>query len=220
MVDSSPAVRGTPPPPGRFLFMEPTPEQIADIQDIAGIVARNYSRRMGVFGAIEADDLHATALLGAYRGHLSFQPSKGAQYRTWLSVNAAGAVRHYIRDQVSLVHIPRPLKERLAKAGQLPPPPISLDKAFDTRGYSGDDESVSLHDAIPAPTDLALLALEVGDGIRRNVSVRDRHMLGLYYIEGKTQTEVGQAVGVSQKAVSRTLRRLVPRLRAVLAEGA
>jgi RNA polymerase sigma-B factor len=47
----------------------------------------------------------------------------------------------------------------------------------------------------------------------RQLSARERKVLGLRFIEDMTQTQIAQEIGVSQMQVSRILRRALSRLR-------
>lgn len=61
----------------------------------------------------------------------------------------------------------------------------------------------------------ALVQRQVLDGLLTRLSDADRRLVQLYYLEGRTQTEVARLTGTSQVSVSRHLARVLARLRAM-----
>ena len=90
--------------------------------------------------------------------------------------------------------------------------PLSLD------GLAGDDERSGMEHLL-AVTDEDLDRAEdrvcLSEALGR-LPEEERQLLVLRFVEGRTQREIGELVGVSQMQVSRSLRRITARLRAEL----
>ena len=93
--------------------------------------------------------------------------------------------------------------------------PLSLDKPV------GDDGAVTIGDLVADPVDRfsdaedrALLAPAL-----RRLSVRDRRVLHLRFVEDRSQREIGDEMGVTQMQVSRWLVRILAELRERLTAG-
>lgn len=90
--------------------------------------------------------------------------------------------------------------------------PLSLDLTFD-----GPD-SRPLADQLAVPdTELESVAERVTlGGAMRRLSVADRRLIQMRFVEGMTQKQIGQNLGVSQMQVSRLVRAVVTRLRGLM----
>ena len=87
--------------------------------------------------------------------------------------------------------------------------------SLDAPRDDGDDESGTLVDVLGSDDgryELVDQTVTVAEAARQ-LSVRERKVLGLRFIEDMTQTQIAQEIGVSQMQVSRILRRALGRLR-------
>lgn len=87
--------------------------------------------------------------------------------------------------------------------------------SLDAPRDEGDDESGTLVDVLGEEDgryELIDQTVTVSEAARQ-LSARERKVLGLRFIEDMTQTQIAQEIGVSQMQVSRILRRALSRLR-------
>lgn len=82
--------------------------------DLVHRIARNYSH------AVQShyDDLVQVGSIGLLRAIDRFDPARKTQFRTYASHLITSEIRHYLRDQVSTVRLPRDLQELLPKVRQ------------------------------------------------------------------------------------------------------
>ncbi|MCU4183111.1 sigma-70 family RNA polymerase sigma factor [Acidiferrimicrobium sp. IK] len=90
---------------------------------------------------------------------------------------------------------------------------VRLDAPSDNDGTALIDETA----ADPRSQPEAVLDRVALEGYLPGLGERDRRILGLVYLEGCTQAEVGRRIGLSQMQVSRVLKGLLERMRAELA---
>lgn len=80
---------------------------------------------------------------------------------------------------------------------------------------NGDDESSSVIDSFHSDDEDLLAAndrMVLADAMQK-LSDTERDLLTMYYVDGRTQKEIGERLGISQVQVSRLLRRAEARLR-------
>lgn len=97
--------------------------------------------------------------------------------------------------------------------------PASLDRPLDSAEPG--DARVRTLGATLGEEDVELDRCEIRIALRpllRRLPARDREVLRLRFVEGLTQREVGEAIGVTQMQVSRILSRILATLRAQLGE--
>lgn len=93
--------------------------------------------------------------------------------------------------------------------------PVSLDTRVN--GEDGDKDA-ALYDAIPADSDV-FEKFEDAEALKTEVNKLDpveRKVINLRFVQGKSQSEVGKILGVSQMFVSRAERKIVEKLRDAL----
>ncbi|HET8598912.1 MAG TPA: SigB/SigF/SigG family RNA polymerase sigma factor [Segeticoccus sp.] len=95
---------------------------------------------------------------------------------------------------------------------------LSLDGPV--RQSSGDDVSASLSDTVGAPDDGFELVVERVSAapLLASLSERDQRVLALRYLDGCTQQQIADEIGVTQMQVSRLLSRSLQRLQALAAQ--
>ena len=80
---------------------------------------------------------------------------------------------------------------------------------------NGDDESSSVIDSFRSDDEDLLAAndrMVLADAMQK-LNSTERDLLMMYYVDGKTQKEIGESLGISQVQVSRQLKRAEARLR-------
>jgi RNA polymerase sigma-B factor len=90
---------------------------------------------------------------------------------------------------------------------------LSLDRPSDV------DDALTLADVVADTADASIDQVEAIDMLQpvlADLDPRERRVLHLRFVEGWTQAEIGQDIGVSQMQVSRVLRRILDDLRAKL----
>lgn len=93
--------------------------------------------------------------------------------------------------------------------------PVSLDTRI---GGEDGDKDAALYDAIPASTD-DFEKFEDKEALKTEIAKLDpveRQVVNLRYMQGKSQSEVGKILGVSQMFVSRAERKIVEKLKDAL----
>ena len=72
-------------------------------------IARHYARQSGQ----DIDDLIQVGRLGLLKAASGFRSDQGCQFKTYARPHIRGAILHYLRDQSSLVRLPRRVEERV-----------------------------------------------------------------------------------------------------------
>lgn len=82
--------------------------------DLVHRIARNYSHS----AQSHYDDLVQVGSIGLLRAIERFDPDRRAQFRTYASHVITSEIRHYLRDHLAIVRLPRDLQELLPKLRQ------------------------------------------------------------------------------------------------------
>lgn len=82
--------------------------------DLVHRIARHYSQSV----QSHYDDLVQVGSIGLLRAIERFDPNRKTQFRTYASHLITSEIRHYLRDQVAVVRLPRDLQELLPKVRQ------------------------------------------------------------------------------------------------------
>lgn len=191
-------------------------------------------------------DLRQVAYLGLVKAARRFDPARGGDFVSFAAPTIAGELKRHMRDHSWFVRPPRrvyelrgalhgvvedlsqslgrePTCEELARHVR-----ASVHDVEEAQGYERSGRPMSIdaecvrdvlesHAAQTDGTDEVDLRLAVSQAVRR-LDERERTVLYLRYFEGKTQREIGQAIGVSQMHVSRILSASLHRLRLDLEE--
>lgn len=198
---------------------------------VARDIARSYRGR-----GIADDDLDQVASLGLVKAVRAFDPTLGDDFLSFAVPTLRGELRRHFRDAGWTVRPPRSVQETQAAVvsaeaeiaahlGLSVPlvrdalsadgcyAPVSLDAP---RPTTEESPVARLGDVDPAfastEARLAVLPLLVGLG------ERERTIVGMRFFDNRTQSEIGDAVGVSQEQVSRLLAGILARLREALEE--
>ena len=195
------------------------------------------------------DDLGQVALLGLVNAVDRFDPSRGLAFSTFAVPTILGELRRHFRDKTWSVHVTRRAKEAsrtvaiaadelTAALGRTPSIPEIAERAslgvdhvlealevnvlrrgasFDPfAGDSGEDTALGVDDTGFASAEArnvvaTLLAVLPTD--------RDRRIVRMRFVEGLTQSEIAERIGVSQVQVSRLLRANLDRMRRAADRG-
>lgn len=196
------------------------------------------------------EDLTQVGFLGLVNAIYNFDPTRKVNFSTYATHLIKGEIRHYIRDNYSMVNIPRYLQElsiELKEAeekfflahGRHPEPVelaeilnleaqgvvealktrksinyISMDwKAADEQEDQG--AGIDIGRYVPRDSQFPFeykIRLEIA--IERLSKPQRKVIDGLFY-EGRTQKEVGQEIGYSQRHVSRLKDQALKKLRRI-----
>ena len=220
-------------------------EVVVRMVPVAQSVAGRYRNR-----GVALDDLEQVACLALIGAANRFDPARADDFLTYAVPTISGEVKRYFRDHAWTVRVPRRIQEvqgliaqsnaERTASGSLDPAavaaelgitvqevtdamqaqgcfsPNSLD-APQTNGEDplGDllvDDQFDAHEAVEARVILRTLT--------RELKPRDRLILYLRFVEGKTQQEISGEIGVTQMQVSRLLARILETMRARLNEPA
>jgi RNA polymerase sigma-B factor len=171
----------------------------------ADALARSMARRLR--GLAELDDLKQEARVALVIAAARVTP--GADPLPYLRRSIAGALRHYIRDRVRLVRVPRHAHE----AGGYPFGHASLDAPM----HEGGPAFLDLLEAPEPeePTAPDALAAEVAQMAER-LPAADAAALRLLVMEGRSIREAAAALGVAPMTASRRRDRAVDAIRYAL----
>lgn len=194
---------------------------------VARSVARKYSRRYAGQSQF-SQDLEQIACLALVRAARTFDPARGNDFLVYAIPWMAGEVRRFFRDGLWVVRPPRQLQEQHAQQ-EVEGPHVANGIRVDTcmRPWSLDSQ---------LPGDVAPLGATLVDDDDRSweqsearlllvphlasLAPRAQHVLRLRFAEGRTQSEIGAELGVSQMHVSRLLSQALVELREKLTAAA
>ncbi len=206
------------------------------------VVALQEARRYEGRG-VEIDDLRQVASLGLVKAVRAYDPAKATEFLSFAVPSIRGELRRWFRDRGWMVRPPRPVQElqaginaahdvlvqqlgRAARPSELASHlAVDVDQVIEAVSASGFFRVDSL-DAIvtggESPYD-RLAQREAGfdsaeawvvlGPLVRELSARERRILELRFLQGATQSEIGEQLGVTQTQVSRLLSSILRRLR-------
>jgi RNA polymerase sigma-B factor len=207
---------------------------------LAEHLARRFTHRGEPY-----DDLVQVSSLGLIKAVDRFDPERGVEFVTYATKTILGELKRHFRDKGWAIRAPRRIQELYLQLGQtvgslsqeLGRSPTIKELVKET-GASEDEvieameagqayRSASLDSAGPDDEGMgARLGVEVGDfgdaewrAVLRphleSLPERDRTILRLRFVDGLTQSEIANRVGISQMHVSRLLGRSLIVLREV-----
>lgn len=209
---------------------------------LADSLAMRYAGR-----GIDTEDLLQVARTALVAAVLRYRPGAGRGFTAFAVPTIRGELKRHFRDAGWTVRPPRALQElraevaraeedlrhhlgREATAGDVADAigrseaDVAAARACASAFAPGSLDSPSpsgttVGDLIPAPGDVAD-EVEMRAAVRAEIarlSGRERLILQLRFVEERTQSEIGEVVGVSQMQVSRVLASVLRRLREGLA---
>ncbi len=162
------------------------------------------------FMCVPFEDLRQAALEGAWVHHQRFDAAVSPNYRAWIWYGAFGAVRHYLRDEVSPIRIPRRLYE--AHLPSAAPYILSTDAAIPHGNGDGD----SFDWRFLRKEEPGFSRTELIDLFRRVLTAKECMVMLYTVLYALPQLETGSRMHLSQKHVSRLFRRACQKLRTVM----
>ena len=208
---------------------------------VAEILAKKFAGR-----GVEYDDLLQVASEALIMGVEKFDPDVGVQFTTYITPTVTGVIKNYFRDFSRAVRPPRrvytlsakiksetneffkehgvkPTVKQLAERLAVSPEavmeameyraPVSLDSTVKT-----DDSEGRLYDVIPDRSD-KFERFDDNESLKSEIAKLDpteQKVVKLRFVQGKSQSEVGKEMGVSQMFVSRAEKKIVEKLRKAL----
>jgi RNA polymerase sigma-B factor len=208
-------------------------------------LAHHLARRFR-FRADQHDDLVQVASIALINAVDRFDPSRGVAFSTFATKTIIGELKHYLRDRGWVVRTPRRLQElSLEIAGTverltqvLGRPPTVLEIAANA-GITEEEvleglEAGQAHYATSVdhlsqrsqrsddPLGVSDTGFELAED-RETIAAaieclpeRSRAILHLRFVEGMTQSQIAERMGISQMHVSRLLTQSLAKLRTVL----
>lgn len=210
---------------------------------VARSVAARYRHR-----GVALEDLEQVACLALVGAANRFDPAKADDFLTYAVPTIRGEVKRYFRDHAWSVRPPRRVQEiqgLLARSDAARSASGNIDpqRAADELGLEVQD----VEDALRAqgcfsPTSLDAPQLDgdatIGDllvddqfdehaavearvilrTLTKDLTPRERLILYLRFVEGRSQAEIGEEIGVTQMQVSRLLSRILRDMRARIEE--
>ena len=208
---------------------------------IAEILAKKFAGR-----GVEYDDLLQVAYEALISGVEKFNPDLGVQFTTYVIPTITGMIKNYFRDYSRSVRLPRRIytlavkvraevNEYFKEHGEKPTvkqlsqklgaseeliiealeyrAPVSLDTTVKSEDGEG-----RLYDVIPDLNN-SFERFEDSESLKteiRKLDATEQKVVKLRFVEGKSQSEVGKILGVSQMFVSRAERKIVEKLKDAL----
>lgn len=205
---------------------------------VAEILAKKFAGR-----GVEYDDLLQVASEALIMGVEKFDPDVGVQFTTYITPTVTGVIKNYFRDFSRAVRPPRrvytlsskiksetnayyneygtkPTVRQLAERLDVDEEaimealeyraPISLDSKV-----TSEDGEGRLYDIIPDRSD-NFERFDDNESLKSEIAKLDpteQKVVKLRFIQGKSQSEVGRTLGVSQMFVSRAEKKIVEKLR-------
>ncbi|WP_082574566.1 MULTISPECIES: sigma-70 family RNA polymerase sigma factor [unclassified Nocardioides] len=206
--------------------------------EVSRSIAHQYRNR-----GIPTDDLEQVAAMGLVKSANRYDPSKADDFLSYAVPTIRGEIRRHFRDLGWTIRPPRSIQELQtamntdashqthqgddsddAIATRLG---VTTEKVREARAAQGCFNATSI-DATQGADNEPLAARLVDDEFNEYASVearvilhtltkelspRDRLILYLRFVEGRTQSEIGAEIGVTQMQVSRLLNRIITRMR-------
>jgi len=209
---------------------------------IAEVLSKKFINR-----GVDYDDIYQVACMGIMYAVDRFNPERGVSFATFATPTVLGEIRHYFRDRGQFIKVPRKLYEIFFRAEQLKrsysdnitPEEISriLDIPEDVlrKAYKIGDMAFikSLEDEAYADGNLTLsnligvddnsfIMIENKDFINycmSRLSEKESEFVRLRYYDELSQVQIAKKWGTSQMYDSRTEKKVLKKIRAMLFES-
>ncbi len=191
----------------------------------------------------EADDLFQVGCIGLIKALNNFDTSLDVQFSTYGVVMIMGEIKRFIRDNQTvkinrsikdLSYKILSVKEEYIKKYDKEPNNNQLAEILGVSSYQiinaleSLTPTISLHEpAFAEDSDSSFLLDKIADtsfedsfqtkiiirDIIKNLNTREKYIISLRYLKGKTQTEVANYIGISQAQVSRIEKNVLKQVR-------
>ncbi|MCH2100531.1 MAG: sigma-70 family RNA polymerase sigma factor [Planctomycetes bacterium] len=187
---------------------KPTPNQyeleIDQWESLVWYVVNRLKPRLP--NSVSEEELHAAGMVGLLKAARSYDPSRGAGFKTYAYHRIRGAMLDELR---SLDFLPRSLREKAREKGEQAPAVIGLptneDGSDNLEGVEGDG-------MISGAIENQELAEALQEAIRA-LPEKMRVVMHLYYNEGRRMHEIGEQLSLTESRVSQIHSAAVARLR-------
>lgn len=155
----------------------------------------------------DRDEVYSVLCFAIIQAARTFDPGKGASFRTHVFLRMNGAVRDYCRQ-----HLAAGMLSAGVRQNKVGPKVESLSTVL-----AEDSRSVCLGHYVAAPEDFAAEqahSREHAISWLSGLSERSRSVIVGYVLDGKTMKQVGEEHGMSEARVSQLYKRLVEELKA------
>jgi RNA polymerase sigma factor for flagellar operon FliA len=152
--------------------------------------------------AVSEEELHAAGMMGLWKAARSYDPSKGAEFKTYAYHRIRGAVLDELR---TLDFLPRSIRQKARQAGVAAPAILGLPTNEDgSETLAGGDQEQSVENA-----DLHQALLREMEELPEKM----RAVMHLYYQEGMKMRAIGVRLNLTESRVSQIHSNAVARLR-------
>lgn len=200
---------------------------MANLKLILSIIQKINSKN------IDPDDLFQVGCIGLIKALNNFDPALNVQFSTYGVVMILGEIKRYIRDSSAvrvsrgtkdLAYKALNFKEEYIKENNTEPTIDEIARHLNTTRYkissaleaispavslyepafSDESDGVYLLDQVTGENfEEAFSSKTVVQQVLHNLKKREKRIMNLRYIQGKTQTQVASIIGISQAQVSR-----------------
>ena len=200
---------------------------MANLKLILSIIQKVNSKN------IDPDDLFQVGCIGLIKALNNFDPALNVQFSTYGVVMILGEIKRYIRDSSAvrvsrgtkdLAYKALNFKEEYIKENDAEPTIDEIARHLNTTRYkissaleaispavslyepafSDESDGVYLLDQVTGENfEEAFSSKTVVQQVLHNLEKREKRIMNLRYIQGKTQTQVASIIGISQAQVSR-----------------
>lgn len=200
---------------------------MANLKLILSIIQKVNSKN------IDPDDLFQVGCIGLIKALNNFDPALNVQFSTYGVVMILGEIKRYIRDSSAvrvsrgtkdLAYKALNFKEEYIKENDTEPTMDEIARHLNTTRYkissaleaispalslyepafSDESDGVYLLDQVTGENfEEAFSSKTVVQRVLHNLKKREKRIMNLRYIQGKTQTQVASIIGISQAQVSR-----------------
>jgi len=171
-------------------------------------IASGFARRTGH----NSDDLVQVGMLGLIKAAERFDQPAAVPFSAFARPHIRGAILHYLRDQASLVRLPRRIEERaqqlLRDGGDTDRP----DDAMVLWQYRSKNRWADIPEQWSSTTGTGLESLHTRDRYQalnaamRKLPKQQRQAVHAVVLQGKSLRNAGSALGVSAMTVQRRLK--------------
>ncbi|MBC8328987.1 MAG: sigma-70 family RNA polymerase sigma factor [Planctomycetes bacterium] len=181
----------------------PAEDQIAEWGDLVWFVVNRIRPRLPM--SVSDEELYSAGMVGLMTASRSYDPSRGAEFKTYAYHRIRGAILDELRR---MDFLPRSQREKARREGYEPPSFVAIP--------TDEDGQESL---VADPVAAALENRELVDALREQIlqlPEKMRVVMSLYYSEGLRMREIGERLHLTESRVSQIHSNAVARLRRVL----